>query len=307
MFSRVWPLGLGFGLPVASAALTQLDINVANAVDGTGGTYGPTTRIVVGGLLATPFEVQGNFLTSGLTVTGTSQFGGAAFTGAVIFAAATTFQPAATLAINSAATFGAAAVFSFGFAVNAASLFTANATFNVGPTFAGTPLFTGTPAFTNGASFTTGGSLIVGAAVGFGLQAATTNTGVFSSSGVGRVVPRPSFVYTDADQQIGLTSGTVAANGADCVVVNNGSITAGRTCTLLNAGATAGSRIRLHTYDDAHALTVQTETGVIIARLKSGTVAAGGVKGAPPAGFWNWIELEFFAANGWYVVGGQSA
>lgn len=48
-FARVWPGGLPFDYPPGSANLTALDVQVARAVDGDGGSYAPAAPLIIGG------------------------------------------------------------------------------------------------------------------------------------------------------------------------------------------------------------------------------------------------------------------
>lgn len=76
-FTRVWASGLAFNAPPGSANLTQLDINVSKAIDGSAiGTYAPTGVITIGG---SGLSVTGAFnasaannITFGGTLTGSS-------------------------------------------------------------------------------------------------------------------------------------------------------------------------------------------------------------------------------------------
>src|ERR1044071_6715132 len=181
MFARVNAIGWGFAAALTSAQMNQLNIDHANAVDGAaGGTYAPTTRIVFAGALATPFEVQGNLLTAGLTGTGTFQFsGGGAFTGANIYQVASP----AIFNINAGAAFNSLGPASFlgtssfqgtvSYNAFAPATFAATATFNGTAVFNGAVTYAGTPSFGAGATFTGGGSVIFGGAVGVGLQGTT--------------------------------------------------------------------------------------------------------------------------------------
>lgn len=121
---------------------------------------------------------------------------------------------------------------------------------------------------------------------------------------------RPAFSMIDSSAVIvGPTTGSGGgpATGADTVVVQTGALSTNRTVKVTASGALTGMRIRFKTYDSVNALTIVNDVSATVCTLKAGTVAANGVHGAPPAGFWNWVDLEFAGGSNYMIIGGQSA
>lgn len=318
MFTRVNGLGWGFGVPLASAQMNQLDIDHANSVDGAGGGgYAPVGALVFGG--------SGIIMTGAFAAQGLSSFtlapnfmGGAAchgffewFNGASISldaGASFTAAAGAVFIANCLASFGAGMLLGVGTFTGAAGTALAwhgSATFDTGAATFANGFTVSAGAVTFGSGFhISAGTVIIDPDVSMLGALKMVGPNSIELSADASIKWRPRVLYTNADHSVGVTSGDgLAPTGADHILIPPGVLGADRNLTLRSAGAKAGHRFRVTSQDNAFKVTLKQDDGTSIALVKTG---AGGA--APPAGHWSWIELEHNGgANGWGSPIGVSA
>lgn len=256
------------GVPMATGEAEAFDGNLAKAIDGDGGgTYAPSTQIIIGG---SGFKVTGAFDVSGA----------AAFTGTV--------ECKAGLSVTTAGTFSCsrAGTFSNGLTVSTAGSFTCSRP----ATFSNTLALNSDTVVDTAATFTCNGAA--------GFNAAVLITGDVSTSGQ---IETSGLISLTGAAKIGWRFATLADADATIAVSSYDEVrlpavvASTRTITLLNTGAIAGSKIRVTR--DYRTANINSTTGST--QLVANGGAIGLYLGAAPGQF-HFAELTFDGTN-WFV------
>lgn len=282
--AKMKPSGFGPNDELTSAEIEICNSQMPNFMDGAaGGTYTPSAPLIVAGaqglacsgvLNITGTGVCTIALAASLVINGTCTVGG---TGSQTFASGATL----TTAAGSTSTFNGTCTFNENFSLNSAKTFSC----------AGTLALGSTGSITGAAGSTVN---LTGTAITLGVGTQTVNQGTIVNFLTGHVNDR-LVDLTDANQTIGISSGTIATNGADVVMLAASVLSADRVITVTSTGALRGSRMRFSTDDNTFKLTLKNDNGVTFAFVKT----------PPAAGNYQWIDIiHSGAANGWRICGG---
>lgn len=262
------PGGWITGLPMTTGEAEAFDGNIAKAIDGDGGgTYAPSTQIIIGGLgfrVTGAFDVSGaaNFTGTveckdGLSVTTAGTF---SCSRAGTFSNGLTVGTAGSFLCSRPASFGSTVALNNDTVVDAAGMFTCNGIAG----FNNDVLITGDVA-TSG-QIETSGLIQLNGAAKIGWRFAT---------------------LTDADA-------TISVAGYDEVRIP-AIVALSRTITVVNGGAIAGSKIRITR--DYRTANINATTGAVLLVANGGTI---GLNLGAASGQFHFVELTFDGSV-WFV------
>lgn len=295
------PGGWTGGSTVAAAEFEHIDANLAEAIDGRGGTYALTQPLIIGNDNVTISESLG--VGQNLTVAGNAEVDGdLEVSGAVDvvgdLAVSANAHVTGTLDVNGAIDVNGAA--DFASTVTAHGNVGMNGTLSVGgdvnfeaefdvdgaASFGSTAAFAGNATFSDGVTFNdnidANGNCFLGGASGFvEFLGTVTAREPVSFDDDGKLVYRHQIVSTDANQ-------TLIAAKVDTFFIPTGVLSTDRQVTIDDTGASDGMRVRCFSRDSANFCTVLRP---------GGSPAGGSFGGASP----NWVEIERIGGV-WYLL-----
>lgn len=276
---RSKPSGYGFHDKLTNIQMELVDSQLPYALDGhAGGTYAPTDPITVGG--------DGMVLTGTLSCSGnivdlnncTFNIGGVTVCNVTV---------GSSIVMGTGTQLSIASGSLFSMAAGSTCTIAATTTVSGALTCSGATTVSGLLTTTGGVNINCAAYLMAGKTMTIDATANIAQGGTITNTAKGHRIDR-FYSMTNVDQTIGVSSGTVATDGADLVYIP--ATTGHRDITITSTGAVVGCRMVFMTAEGTNTTTLRQDDNTVIVILQN--VAASYKK----------VELVHNgSANGWLL------